>query len=134
MEHAQLVNAIKNGFQYPTLPKHLGKPDYMSIRDTHRLLTAHAASTRSPRGGGQNGYLGITLATIQYVLTRKLPLVLPTNPGQMPNITAWTTPFDEKALIREHNRQRRQYHQCRNVYSECHKHILTEFEYTYLSP
>ena len=68
MAHAQSVDAITNGFPSPTLPKQMGKMSYGYIRDTHRLLTANAASIESPRGGGQKSQLGLVLTTTQYVL------------------------------------------------------------------
>ena len=68
MAHTQLVDAITDGLLSPTLPKQPGKPRYGSIRYTHSLLTANAASIESHRGGGKNGHLGILLTTTQYVL------------------------------------------------------------------
>ena len=42
MVHTQSVDAITYGFPSSTLPKHPGKPDYVSIQDTHRSLTVNA--------------------------------------------------------------------------------------------
>ena len=105
MVHTQLVGAITNGFQPPTLPKQPGNTDYTSIRDTHCLLTTNAASIQGPCGGGQNGHLGLVLTKTQYVLTSKIPFVFPTNPGCTPTIPEWTTSFDKKALLCDNEKQ-----------------------------
>ena len=115
MVHAQLVDAITNKFPSPTLPKQPGKLSYVSIRDTHCLLTANTESIESPYGRGQNGHLGLVLTTTQYTLISQYPFICLTNPGRTPHILTWTTPFNEKALLREHAKQRRQYDKCRNV-------------------
>ena len=61
MAHALSVNTIINSFPSPTLPKHTGKPDYLSIQDMHHILTANTASIESPRGEGQNGHPRLVL-------------------------------------------------------------------------
>ena len=94
MAHALSVDAIISIFLYPNLPSQPGKTDYMSIRDTHRLLTANAASIKSPRGGVQNVHLGLILTITQYSLVSQVPFVLLTYPGQSPTIPAWIAPFD----------------------------------------
>ena len=86
MAHAQLVDAITDGFPSPTLPKQPGKPSYSSIRDTHCLLTANAVLIDSPRGRGHNGHLGLVLTATQYALVCQVPSVRPTNPGCTLNI------------------------------------------------
>ena len=100
MTHTQSVDAITDVFLSPTLPKQPGKPDYMSIQDMQRLLTVNASLIKSPCGRGQNGHLGIVLTATQYTLIIQFPFFRPNNSGRTPTILAWTTPFDEKALIR----------------------------------
>ena len=109
MAHTQSVETITDGLPSPTLPKHPGKPIYGSIQYTHRILTANAASIKSPRGGGQNGHIGIVLTTTQYALVSRDPFIRPTNPGRTPHIPEWTTPSNKKALLHENAKQRQQY-------------------------
>ena len=105
MAHAQSVNAITKNLLSSTLPKQLGKPNYGSIRDTHRLLTANATFFESPHSRGQNGHLGIVLTTTQYALVSRDLFICPTDPGHTPSIPVWTTPFNEKALLQKHAKQ-----------------------------
>ena len=101
MVHAQSVDAITDSFPSPTLPKHPGKPDYASIQDMRRLLTTNTAPIESPRGGVQNGHLGLALTSTQYARVSQVPFVRLTDPGRTPTIPALTTPFDEKAILHE---------------------------------
>ena len=75
MSHALLVDAIIDVFPSPNLIKHPGKWYYVSIRDTHSILTANAASIKSPRGGGQNGHLGLVLMATQCAFVGQVPFV-----------------------------------------------------------
>ena len=60
------------------------------------------ASIDSPHNGGQNGHRGLVLTTTQYTLVYRDLFIRPTNPCCTPHILAWTNPFDNKALLREH--------------------------------
>ena len=106
MEQAKSVDAIANGFPYPTLHNQPGKPSYVPIKDTHRLLTANVASIKSPCVWGQNSHLRLVLTTTQYPLVSQVPFVRLTNPGHTSNILVWINPFDKKALLRKHAKQR----------------------------
>ena len=105
MVHAQSFDAISDGFPSRTLPKQTGKPSYGPIQDMHHLLTVNAMLSDIPCGGVQNGHLGLVLMTTKYSLVSRDPFIPPTNPGCTPHIPAWTTPFDEKVLLREHAKQ-----------------------------
>ena len=117
-----------------TPPKQPVKPSYSSIQDMHCLLTANAASIESPRGGGQNRHPRIILTTTQYPLVSRDPFICSTDPGCTTHIPALTNPFDEKALLRKHAKQLRQYNECRNVEASLQNKLITTFEDTYLSP
>ena len=55
MPNATAVDAIVEGFSAPSLHKHYGKPYYATIKETHQLPTANAASIECNLNGGQNG-------------------------------------------------------------------------------
>ena len=55
MEHTLLFDVIINSLLYPSLLKHLWKPDYTYIQDTYFILTNNKASIKSLHRGGQNG-------------------------------------------------------------------------------
>ena len=129
-----MVYAITDCFPSPTLPKQPGKPDYSYIRDTHHLLTTNVAWIKIPRGGFHNGYLGLVLTVTQYPLISQVPFVCMTDPGRTPTILEWTTPFDKKALIREHTELRQQYDECCNANASLCNQLLTSVEDMYLYP
>ena len=54
MPTASAVDATVEGFPTTSLPKHSGKPDYATIKETHQLLTANTASMECDLGRGQN--------------------------------------------------------------------------------
>ena len=54
------------GFPTPSLPKHMGKPKYVTTKEIHQLLMVNAALAESVFGGGQNGYLGLILPPEKY--------------------------------------------------------------------
>ena len=99
MAHVQLVETIIEDIPSPILSKQWVNLYYASIRDTHCLLTANAASIESPRGGGHNGHLGLVLTATQYALVIQVLFFLPTNPGRTPTIPAWSSPFNYNTLI-----------------------------------
>ena len=134
MVHSQLDNAISDSFPSPTLPKQPGKSSYGSIRDTHCLLTANAASINIPCGGVQNSHLGIVLTTTQYAFVSLDSFIFPTDPGRTPSIPAWETPFGKKALLCENAEKRQKYNECCKVDATLRDQLLTAFEDTYLSP
>ena len=72
--------------------------------------------------------------TTQYTLVSQVPFIRSTNPGRTPNILTWTTPVDDKALLREHVEQRRKYDKFRNVDATLRNQLLTAFDNTYLPP
>ena len=134
MANAQLVYAITDGFLSPTLPKRPVKPDYLYIRDTHRIRTANTASIKNPCGGGYTVYLGLVLTVTKYPLISQVPFVCMTDPGRTPTILKWTTTFDKKELIRDHTEQRQQYDECSNANASLCNQLLTSVEDMYLYP
>ena len=94
----------------------------------------NVASIKSPCSSSRNGHLGILLTATQYALVSQVPLVRLTDTGCTTTIPEWATPFNEKALLREHAKQRKQYNECCNVNAALCNQLLTVFGDTYLSP
>ena len=89
---ASAVDATVEGFPTPSLPMHIGKPDYAAIKETHQLLTAKSASVKCKLGGGQNSYLSLILPPEQYAQVSVTAFVLPPDPGQTAHVPEWTAP------------------------------------------
>ena len=129
-----MINTITDSFPSPNFPKHLGKPDYVSIQDTHVQLATNAAVIKSTHNGGHNGHLILVLTARQYTLISQVPFFQPAEPGRTSTIPEWTTPFNKKTLIHEHTDQHQQYDECCNVNSALHNQPLTSFENTHVLP
>ena len=86
-------NAIIDGVLSPSFPKHMEKPDYTSIPETHHLLTANTVSIKCSLRGGQNGYLGLVLTDVQYTLISAITFICFPNPGWTPSIPVWKSPI-----------------------------------------
>ena len=71
------MNTIIDRFPYPSLLKHLIKPDYAGICNTHCLLMVNVELIKFPLGGIQNGYLGFVLTYTQYALVSAIPFIHP---------------------------------------------------------
>ena len=134
MAHTLSVDSIFGSFLYLTPPKQLGKPDYASIWDTHRPLTANAESTKSPHGGDQNYHIGLVLTATQYMLVIQTSFIRLTDHGQTTTIPAWKAPFDEKKIIWEHAEKRRQYDEIQKIDSALCNKLLTTFKDTHPPP
>ena len=60
------VGALVKGLTNPYLPNNVGKPNYISIKETHQILESNAASVEKTLGRGQNSYLVLVLLSSQY--------------------------------------------------------------------
>ena len=53
-------------FEYPTLPKIHGEPDYKQLRNLKDKLKTNATKISSDLGGGGYGHLGLVLSRSEY--------------------------------------------------------------------
>ena len=77
-------------FEYPSLTKIHGEPDYESIKSLKDKLKTNATKISSELGGGNFGHLGLVLTPAEYANISATPYVRPIHPGQLnipPNIT-----------------------------------------------
>jgi len=70
-------------FEFPTLTKIHGKPDYCSIKKIWDEIKANASSVYSDLGGGQHGHLGLVSTTPGYALVSAIPYVRYVHPGPL---------------------------------------------------
>ena len=93
------VDATVEGFPTPSLPKHSSKTDYAIIKETHKILTANAASVKCDLGGGQHGYLGLILPPEQYEQVSGTAFILPPDPDRTAHVQAWTAQTEDKRVL-----------------------------------
>ena len=80
-------------FEYPTLPKIHGEPDYPQLKDLKDKLKTNATKITSDLGGGGHGHLGLVLTPAEYATVSAVPYVEPAHPGPLiipPNCTERT--------------------------------------------
>ena len=70
-------------FEYPTLTKISGQPNYELLKSIKDELKANAASVPSNLGGGSNGHLGLVLSDVEYLTVSPIAYIRPTHPGTL---------------------------------------------------
>ena len=96
------IEAYINGFPHPTIARIEGPPTYDAIAEMQRSLSANAASVHTNLGGGQLGYLALTVDPAIYATRAAEPFVAPPNPGILPVIPFGSTVAYTSELVRQH--------------------------------
>ena len=68
-------------FEYATLPKIHGEPDYDQLKTLKDKLKANATKIPSDLGGGNFGHLGLVLSPAEYTNVSAVSYVRPLHPG-----------------------------------------------------
>ena len=68
-------------FEYATLSKIHGEPDYDQLKILKDKLKANATKIPSDLGGGNFGHLGLVLSPAEYANVSAVPYVRPVHPG-----------------------------------------------------
>ena len=85
MANLTTIESVLTAFPYPTIPPIVGPPTYETINEVAALLKANAASIHSENGGGQLGYLALTVSPAVYAtLSNGVAFVVPNNPQAFP--------------------------------------------------
>lgn len=74
------INTILADFPTPVLPRIVGEPNHQQLIEIHKLLCDNATAI----GGGQYGYLALTLNAAEYANATVQVFVPPVDPGPMP--------------------------------------------------
>ena len=96
---------------FPNIPEAIeGEPDAAKMRLIRRALKANAASVHSDRGGGKHGHLSLTVSPTAYlVVSNNVVFDIPLDPGNRVNIPINSTEKQERAALRAHNEDRREF-------------------------
>jgi hypothetical protein len=126
------ADAIRDSFPKKDLPKISGEPDYESIKALTRVLNANAMSKQTILGGGQHGYLGLTMNHNRYNTLTGQAFVPPINPGPLPIIPANADGPQIAAIERTHKECTRLYNECINVGNALKQQVLEAVDEIYL--
>ena len=66
MATTQTIESIISAFPYASIRPIVGAPTYESINEVATLLKAKASAIHTENGGGQLGYLGLTVSAAVY--------------------------------------------------------------------
>ena len=128
---APSVDAIRDSFPFPTIPKLTGLPTYESIRSIHMKLKSNAASIPSTLGGGNHGLLGLVLAAATYQLFTGHAFVMPLNPGAVPVIPAGATAAHTGELVCQHGENLQMYQETQRTDQALKQQLLNAVDEMY---
>ena len=109
------VDSIKENFPEDPIPTINGEPTFESIATAHRVLNSNAASVQTLLGGGNHGYLGLTVEHAQYTTLTGSAFIFPVNPGPVPVFPASISANRAKEIENTHREALRLYRECQNV-------------------
>ena len=95
------IDYVDTYFEFPTLTKIHGEPNYESLKTIKNELSSNATSVTSDLGGGAHGHLGLLLTPAEYAVVSPVPYVRPGHPGVL-NIPAGTPQHESTCLLTEH--------------------------------
>ena len=84
-------------FEYRTLPKIHGEPDYSQLKNLKDKLRTNALKITSDLGGGAHGHLGLVLLPTEYENASATPYNKPSHPGPL-TVPAAATARQETGL------------------------------------
>ena len=70
-----------SSFEYPSIAKIHGEPDYEQLKNLKDKLKANATKISSELGGGSHGHLGLVLSAAEYLNISAVSYVRPLHPG-----------------------------------------------------
>ena len=121
----------QDNFPYPVLTKITGLPSYDSIKVVNDEISANAASVYSDLGGGNHGFLAITVSPTIYATVSPTPFVAPTNP--VPPVIAGMTQHQITALNRRYDANKTKFQQYVSLQNVLKKQLIAAVDEIYLA-
>ena len=109
-------------FEFPTLPKIHGEPEYDQLKEMKDELKTNATKIPSDLGGGAFGHLGLVLTPAEYANISAVPYIRPVHPGVL-NIPAAASERTEKRRRDQHKKDLALYHEAINIENTLKKQI-----------
>ena len=126
------ADQIKKSFPEDPLTEIHGEPTYETIASLHRTLNSNASSVHTTVGGGNHGYLGLTVNGPSYITLTGSAFIPPTNPGPVPIIPPGLSAAQIAEMERRHKENRRIFNEYSNVGKALKKQLIEAVNDTYL--
>ena len=127
-----LKDTLLDNFQYPMITTIRGEPTYETIRDLQQKLLANTASVPTNMGGGQHGYLSLTLKPEVYFNLTGNIFTPPTNPGPMPNIVLGMDEAQSAMLEKQHKVLKHMFNEYTSMSNALKQLIVGAIKNTYI--
>ena len=108
------IDYVKNYFEFKTLTKIHGEPEYGSLKTMKDQLKTNAAAVTSDLAGGRHGHLGLVLTAAEMLSVTAIPYVKPVHPGPLV-IPPGTTQHETNRLREDHKTAIRLFCECVDV-------------------
>ena len=129
---AATKESILDKFPFPVTPKIIGEPNFESLREVQRKLSNNAGSIQTNLGGGQHGYLALTVRPdIYFGLTGQV-FAPPNDPGPYPIIPPGATNAQINAIERTQKENQRVFNEFNAVGNALKQQLLRALDETYL--
>ena len=124
------IDYRNTNFEYSTLTKITGQPNYILLKKIKDELTANATSVSSNLGGGANGHLGLVLNDAEYATISGTPYVRPVHPGPLPALTG--PQYARQEAREDHKEAIRRFRESENVDKALKKQLAEAIPAFYL--
>ena len=118
-------------FEFQTLPKIHGEPDYDQLKNMKDKLKTNATKIPSDLGGGAFGHLGLVLTPAEYANISAVPYIRPIHPGVL-NLPAPASERTEKRRRDQHKKDLATYHETIHIENALKKQISETVDELYL--
>ena len=118
-------------FEFKTLPKIHGEPDYSQLKELKDKLKTNASKITSDLGGGAHGHLGLVLSQGEYATVSPTPYVRPVHPGVLV-IPPGTTNHIATIMREDHKKELQAYHETIDLENALKKQISEAIDEPYL--
>ena len=95
----KFINDKDTLFEKSKLTPIRGEPTFEMIHKIRNETKANAKSVYSNLGGGEHGYLGLVLTSVQYALVSPILFIYPTHPGPIIILDGTTTHANSNMII-----------------------------------
>ena len=123
---------VSDYFIHKVITKVVGKPTRDEIKRVLEQAQENAAAVPCELGGGNHGYLGITMTATEYLNVASVEFINHTNPGSIPTIADTATQSQIAMAKEQHKKRLELFKEQRFLERAIRSQVVNAFEETYL--